>query len=67
MPDTDDDTVTDSCGCVFCDLDLKPEIVGGERVHVVPDRDMYGTMREVPCTNLEYDWHLDVIRNSTGK
>jgi len=44
-----DGAVTSSCGCVFCDLALEPEMVGGEPMHVV-DQDMYGTMRAVPCT-----------------
>ena len=49
MPERNDETVTASCGCVFCDLDLEPEMVGGEPVHVV-GQDVYGTMRAVPCT-----------------
>jgi hypothetical protein len=62
MPTKDSETVTASCGCVFCDLDLEPEMVDDKRMHVVPDRDIYGTTQAVPCTNPEYDWHLDVIR-----
>lgn len=34
-----------SCGCIFCDLDLKPELVEGRMMHVAgsPSRTM------VPC------------------
>jgi hypothetical protein len=42
--------VIDSCGCVFCDLDLEPETVGaGPPMHVV-GQDDYGVMLSVPCT-----------------
>ena len=41
--------VTSSCGCVFCDLDLEPEDIGGDPMHVV-GCDIYGTVRAVPCT-----------------
>jgi hypothetical protein len=37
--------VVASCGCVFCDLDLKPKIVNGTPMHPV---DSMGT--HVPCT-----------------
>lgn len=33
-----------SCGCVFCDLDLKPEIFGARLMHFVNDGDL------VACT-----------------
>ena len=49
MPTKRDETITSSCGCVFCDLDLEPEMVGGKRMHMV-DQDAYGTMRAVLCT-----------------
>ena len=43
MPDTDDETVTESCGCVFCDLNLPPELIDGRWVHKSYGRD------DVPC------------------
>lgn len=36
-------TVTDSCGCVFCDLDLEPEIIEGEPMHMTE-------MGKIRCT-----------------
>ena len=30
-----EETVTRSCGCVFCDLELKPTILDGKPYHVV--------------------------------
>lgn len=49
MGPRDVEVVTSSCGCVFCDLDLEPEVAGDGMVHVV-DCDQYGRTRAVPCT-----------------
>jgi len=40
------ETVTPSCGCVFCDLDDVPEMVNGALKHHYQGRDG----RMVPCT-----------------
>ena len=37
--------VIPSCGCVFCDLDLKPAVIDGKPAHRVDDMGTY-----VPCT-----------------
>ena len=33
-----DETVTPSCGCVFCDLELEPERCGDELAHYTNDK-----------------------------
>ena len=44
-----DEEVVPSCGCVFCDLDLEPEMIEGEPMHPVDD-DINGNGGFVPCT-----------------
>lgn len=40
--------VHDSCGCVFCDLDLEPRLLDGELVHDhEPAKRVFG---HIPCT-----------------
>ena len=46
LDDMRDDTVTPSCGCVFCDLDDVPEMINGALKHHYQGRDG----RLVPCT-----------------
>lgn len=41
--------VEDSCGCIFCDMDLEPELFAGKRVHYVKRYE-----RRVPCSNPKY-------------
>lgn len=45
----DDEAIIPSCGCVFCDLDLEPELIEGDLVHAVDD-DIVGNAGFVPCT-----------------
>lgn len=42
----EEDEVTDSCGCVFCDLDDVPEMINGALKHHYQGPDG----RLVPCT-----------------
>lgn len=37
--DADMDKIAESCGCVFCDLGLDPELQGDELVHFTNDED----------------------------
>jgi hypothetical protein len=45
----EDETVTASCGCVFCDLDLAVEYVDGKPMHAASGRTIDGIAAFVPC------------------